>query len=389
MNFIIENQEELTKKLALNMKAVSSSRLIQSLKSFKISIQGNILEITSYNGESCVISVSEIINESAEDCVFLVDANTFKSVIDKFIELNAKSINVFIDLEQSKMHLNCRGIEFYLNIMKNIEGFESIPTIDTFKDYKTAVFNKAQLKRALLNTQKCSSKDPARPILEAISIFVDEKSAEVVALDGFRMACNQIECESEDSFKVSLSTLNTMSIVYDILKGGYDFVEINSDGVYTMIENDDTVVFLKQVAGELPNYKQLLKIDDKEASSIVVDKKTLESALNATRIGSSGSVATELVVNPKANSFTVKSRASLGASENIVDEFAISVDATMNFTQEERISLFFNNIYLIEILQSIYTEKCELIVRGNSKPLFIYNKDDKKSTYLLSPVSVR
>ena len=371
MKFIIKNQEELSKKLALNLKATSSNKLVESLKHLKVVIKGNTMENTSYNGESCVISTFSIENESSETTEFLVEASIFKNIIDKFIEFKVPHINVTLDDAKERMYLSYGGIKFNLKILKNTKDFNGAPNLDTYNDYKTVIFNKNQLRRAFSNTQKCTSKDQAKPILEAINILVSEETADVVTLDGYKLALNTITCESSDSFNVSLSSSNSIPILTDILKNGYDFVELNTNGVYTMVENDDTVVFLKQISDKIPNYKKLLQRQE-NSTKITVNKKMLESALTATKIGNTGNSPTQISINSKDGTVTAKASGSIVAGD-VLDNCEIPVPATIHSNNEEELIIGFNNVFLLEILNSIYTENCNLIIQSPIAPFFIEN----------------
>lgn len=384
MKFIIKNQEELSKKLTLNLKATASNKIIESLKNLKVVIKDNAMEITSYNGESCVISTFTVENEIEGTAEFLVEANTFKSLIDKFTEFSVPQINVSLDNEEERMYLTYGGIKFNLKILKNTRDFNGAPNLDTYTDYKTVVFNKNQLRRAFSNTQKCTSKDQAKPILEAVNIMVNEETADVVTLDGYKLALNTITCESADSFTVSLSASNSIPILSDILKNGYDFVELNTNGVYTMVENDDTVVFLKQISEKVPNYKRLLQRKE-QITTITLNKKMLENALTATKIGNTGNSPVQVSINPNESTVTVKASGS-AVSGDTVEVCEIPVTARIDSNTQDILELGFNNVFLLELLNSVYTENCKLIIQGAVEPFFIENENDSKSVYLLLPI---
>lgn len=385
MNFKITNQDELSKKITLNIKAVSSNKIIESLKNLKLKISGNNMEIISYNCENCVISNFPIENINIEEnCEFLVDANTFQNILGQSLDFSAKEINISVNLEKEIMTLSYNGIEFVLKILKNTKDFDSAPNLDSYTDFKTAVFNKNSLRRAISNTKKCASKDPAKPILEAITIDVKENSSSVIALDGIRLAINTIECESSDTFKTSLHAFTSISILSDILKNGYDFVELNSNGIYTMVENDDTVVFLKEIPDKLFDYNKFVTKNN-ETTNIKVNKTLLEKALSATKIGNSKNSAIELRVDHNNNKIVFKNLNNT-ISEDCVQSCEVPLDVEISGLLKTNLNIAFNCLYLLDLLSSVYTEDCNLILQGETAPFFIENENDKKSTYLLLPV---
>lgn len=387
MKFIITNQEELSKKIALNTKVSSSNKIIESFKNLKITIKDNSLEITSFNGENCIISNFTIDNKDSftEEFDFLVDGDAFKNIIDTFTGFNCPQINVSIDLERDRVNLNYNNIKFNLKIQRDTRDFNGTPKLDTYEDYKTAIFNKNALRIAILNTQKCAGKDQAKPILEAVNLVIKEDKADVVTLDGYKAAYNEIECESSEEFVISLSSISAIPIVLDVLKSGYDFVEINTNGVYVMIENDDTVIFLKQIPGTLVNYNKLLNKRD-DSYFITLNKKTLESALSATRVGSSATSPIKLTVNPKEQSLKVESVGSTLSGDS-VDNFEITLPVKIKYTNDAVSEVSINRTFISDLLKSIYTENCVLTIRSGFEPLFLENENNDKSLYLMLPVS--
>lgn len=387
MNLTISNHEELSKKLALNTKVSSSNRLIESFKNLKIVVKENCLEIISFNGENCIISTFNIEHKSTfgTEFEFLAEADIFKNIIDTFVEFKCPHIDVFIDSEKERLYFNYKNIKFNLKILKDTKDFNGIPKLDTYNDYKTAIFNKNVFRRAILNTQKCSSKDQARPILEAVNIVVKGDVADIVTLDGYKAAYNQIECESCEEFIISLSTSSAIPLVLDILKNGYDFIEINTNGSYVMIENDDTIIFLKQISGNLPNYSRLLNRKD-SSYFITLDKKTLDSALAATRIGNSSNSPIKLIINVKNSSLTIQSIGSTVSGDSI-DSFEITLPIALNSTLSDDLEIVINRMFITDLLKSIYTENCRLIIQSAVEPLFIENESNDKSIYLMLPIN--
>lgn len=387
MKFTINNQEELSKRIALNTKVSSSNKLIDSFKNIKIVVKENCLEMTSFNGENCIITNFKIdnIESFSEGVEFLVDGDAFKNIVDTFINFKCPYINVFLDLDKDRLNLRYNNIKFNLKIQKNTRDFNGTPKLDTYENYKTAIFNKNALRIAILNTQKCASKDQAKPILEAVNIIVKGNVADIVTLDGYKAAYNQISCECEDDFAISLSSNGAIPIVLDILKSGYDFVEINTDGVYTMIENDDTVIFLKQVTGNIPNYKKLLNIKD-DSYFLTLDKKTLESALRASKIGSSATSPIKLTVNTEDSTLTIESAGDVSAGD-CIDNFEITLPVTLTCTSANNLDVYINHMFITDLLKSIYTENCILTLKSAVEPLFIENENNDKSIYLMLPVN--
>lgn len=387
MKFILNNYEELSKKLALNLKVSSGNKLVESFKNLKVVVQENSLEITSFNGENCVISTFNIEHKEdfQNDVEFLVEADVFKNIIDTFLEFGCPNINVTLNYEKERLHLNHKNIKFNLKILKNTKDFNGTPKLDTYNNYKTAVFNKNAFRRALLNTQKCASKDQAKPILEAVNIIVKEDIADIFTLDGYKAAYNQINCESGEEFTVSLSSSSAIPLILDILKNGYDFIEINTNGSYVMVENDDTVIFLKQISGNLPNYSRL--IQQKESSYfITVDKKTLDNSIVATRIGNASNSPIRLLVNVQENTLTIQSAGS-AVSGDSMDSFEITLPIALNCSKSDNVEIVVNRMFITDLLKSVYTENCKLIIQGEIEPLFVENDNEDKSTYLMLPIN--
>ena len=386
MNFIINKHEELSKKLTLNLKATSSNNIVESFKNLKLKINNNTMEITSYNNESCVISTIEICNKNTDEYEFLVDANIFKNIIDKLIEFSASEIHIALDFEKERMNVSYNEIKFILKIFKDTKDFVNAPNLDSYDNYKTAVFKTNALRRAFLNTKKCTTKDPARPILEAVNIIIDNNKADIFAIDGYKLAFNELECDCNDSFKTSLSSNSAISILTEVLNDGFDFVELNSNGVYTMVENDNLVVFFREISGDTIDYHKFMT---KRADSTIIkiNKKSLSSAITATKIGNNANAPVRLRVNPTENTITF-SVAKTNAYNGAVDGCEIPISVELEHSLDDNLDVYFNSIFFIELLSSIYTDNCNLIIQNSMQPFFLENENDNKATYLLLPVRV-
>lgn len=386
MNFTIKKHEELSKKLTLNLKATSSNSIVEAFKNLKLKIKNNTLEVTSYNSESCVISTIDILNENSDEYEFLVEANIFKSIIDKFIEFSVPEIYIFVDLEKEKMNIRFDRIQYNLKIVKDTKDFANAPNLESYNNYKTAVFKTNVLRRAFLNTKKCTKKDQARPILEAVNIVINDNKADIFAIDGYKLAFNELECDCSESFKTSLSNSSAISILTDVLNDGFDFVELNSNGVYTMVENDNLVVFFREICGETINYHKFISRIP-ESLRITVNKKSLLSAITGTNIGNSSNAPVRLRVNPSDNTITF-SVAKTHEYNGAVNNCEIPIEVEIENKPEDILDIYFNSIFFIELLSSIYTDNCNLIIQSSMQPFFLENEHDNKSTYLLLPVRV-
>jgi DNA polymerase-3 subunit beta len=387
MRFRIEDCDGLSKKLALNLKAVSTNKIVESFKNFKLKIENQKMEIVSYNGENCIIS-NFAVATCDEGCVeFLVDAGIFKSVIDKFNEFNVSYIDLFFDKEKEFLNISFNGIKYNLKVMKNVREFSSIPTIDNYKNYKTMVVNTKMLRRCVMNTQKCASKDKAKPMLEAVNMVVDNDRLDIMSIDGYRLALNNLSCTSDDNFTMSLSSSGAIPILLEVLKGDkMDYVEINSNGVYVMLENSDTVAFLKQISDKVPDYNNFLRKQE-GSTTVKVNKKDLERALAAAKIGTNGVTPVKLVINARENKFVIKSMGN-PASADVLNECEIPIDSEINSSLEEELIIAFNNTFFAELLNSLYTENCILTLYNSTSPMFLENEDTNNAIYLLLPVRI-
>lgn len=379
MKFKLVNQKDYMKKLALNLKAVSNTRIVESFKNFKITIKGDELQTLSFNGENCIVTLFKIENPDNCECSFLVESGAFRDIIDKFSK--TEYINLNYDEDSKKLRFSFGRRRLNIKVFQDTTDFDSAPSLENFKDFKTVTVNKYVLQKAFKHISKFTSDDKTRPILEAINFIIDEDKMEIFASDGYRLGAHTADCQSSEAFNILINSSKSKSIIEEVLKNGYDFVEINSNGIYTMIENDDAIIFLKQISGEPLEYKKLLTRE--ERYSIIVKTSDLKESLNVVMIERGVLNPVALILNPEESTMTIKN-----IDGKVVEDCEDIID--IKFMNElEDLSPFeikFNGVYLLDVLSCITEDECVMHFDTNVKPVFVQNMENKRAIYLTLPV---
>ena len=136
------------------------------------------LSLTGYNMETAI--TYEIEAEVADPGQCILPAKLFGDIIRKL-----PNDTITIEFDDGKVMIRCAGSEF------NIIGLpaDEFPAINMPKDTNDLIlFDKDVLKEMIRKTSFAASIDESRGVITGVLIEMQEKSLNMVALDGFRMA---------------------------------------------------------------------------------------------------------------------------------------------------------------------------------------------------------
>ena len=386
MNFIVEDKKDLVKKIALNIKAIEKNTMISSLSNLKLEVKDSTLIITSFDGSNCVVSKININNLSGLNKSIMIDSNHLKNIVDRLSKLSSSDIKFELLEDTSELSIKSGRMKLKIKVILDTGDFNTVPKIEEFKEYNSVVFTKDELIKSVSNIAKCSKKDTTQPILEAINIVVNEDYADIVALDGYRLGLNILECSSSGNFKISASATRLKDVLGDVALSDADVVELKSNGKYVLIQSGEINVFIREIEGSLAPYKRLLTKNF--LYEIVVQKEDIIWALNSAMMATSkDNKIVRLTLNPGESFVEFKS------SGDIITDLVNEIDMTINLSEEDNLEIAFNATYLVDLINNIKTKSVKMYFKDSVSPVYIENEDSEdsleKDSYLVLPVRIR
>lgn len=381
MHFIIHNKENLAKKVALNIKAIEKNTIISSLSNIKLEVLDSTLILTSFDGNNCVISNIEITNISDINKAIMVDSQSFKSIVDRLINVRSEEIEFQLLEETSELSIKANRTRLKIKVILDTTDFSTVPSLEEFKDYKTVSFDKKKLIDSVSKIAKCSIKNNTQPVLEAVNLIVEDNMCDVVALDGYRLGINVIECDSSENFKISASANRLKDVLKDVSLSNAEYVELKSNGKYVLIQSGDVNIFIREIEGDMTAYKRLLTKNF--SYECVVDKEEFLYILNSSMIATNkNNKIVNLSIKP------AESKVEINSKGDKISDFFDEIEVEFFASEKEDLNISFNLTYLCELIGNVNTKNARLYFKNSISPVYIENEDDEKDRYLILPVRV-
>ena len=215
MIFICEKQK-LQEGISIVQKAITGKSTMSVLEGIYINASKEGLTLI---GSDMDVSIetkveADVMNEGS----IVIDAKIFGEIIRKLPNSDIK----IETLENDTVQITCEKSVFNVVYM-NADEFPELPQIN--QDMKVEVPQNI-LKNMIKGTSFAIAQDETRPILQGVLFEVKDKTLNLVALDGYRLAIRSEYLDSEIDIEKVIpgKTLNEVS---KILEDTNDIVEIN------------------------------------------------------------------------------------------------------------------------------------------------------------------
>lgn len=370
MNFSV-NQQSLARALNIVSKAVSARTTIPILKGIMLRLDHNG-ELTM-SASDLDISIETRINidkfQPFEVGEIVLSAKLFSEIIRK---LPQSVVNFSTDGENA--FINCGSSDF------NIVGFssEEFPKIGLEKEITEKItFDSDVLKDMIRRTSFAASIDEARGVLTGVLLECKEKTINMVALDGFRMAVVRegIIGGKEENIVIPAKSLNEVAKII-AESDEAETVDVAIDDKKAVFNIGDTLVTLRLLEGNFVDYNSILKSDSK--LSVLVNKNDLmdcvERASLFAKVGKNNLIKMEI----KDSLMEITSQSEEG---NVKEEVIITKEG-------ENLTIGFNSKYMIDCLRAIDDEEIKMYFNTPISPCLVRPVDGNEYEYLILPVRI-
>ena len=236
----------------------------------------------------------------------------------------------------------------------------------------TLTVKQGTMKTAIAGTAYCVSTDETRLILTGVYLDAAQ-DVRMVALDGFRMACVEVNATHDGDFSAIVPG-RSMSELARLMAYDDQTCEIRFDDHLMVASNGSDTLYTTLLNGSYPDYKRIIPSGFK--TSVLVNRSDLLAAIDrASIIGKSGSLVRLTVQD---TSVTVASRDEIGQIEDTVD--------AMTSGQEMVIAL--NARYMTDALKAMTDEDVTLNFNSPTTPCVVLPKEGHSALNLVLPVRV-
>ena len=365
------SQQTLAKSLNIVSKAVTSRTTIPILKGILLRVnEDGTLTMSASDLDLGIEKTFEVDNSEKGEIV--VQAKLFGDIIRKL-----PNDIITVEDEEGNVIIRCSNSEF------NIVGWPSdeFPKLNSKEEHESKIlFEKEILKDMIRKTSFSASIDESRGVITGILVEIKEKTLNMVALDGFRMAISRqaIRNDREENIIIPAKTFNEIAKIIsetenDDEKGTVDLYISDKRAVFII---EDTKVFLRLLEGEFVRYEDILPKDSQ--TSVVLNKNdfldSIERASLLAKIGKNNLIK----LNISNNNIEITSKSEEGKVKEDVIVFKEGNDLVIGF----------NSKYLIDALKVIDDEEIKLLFNSSISPCLIKPLTGDEYEYLVLPVRI-
>ena len=246
MIFICEKQK-LQEGILIVQKAITGKSTMPILEGIYIKTDSN--GITLIGSDKDLSIETKVEADVLEQGSIVIDSKIFGEIIRK---LPNSEVRIEI-IENDTVQISCEKSIFNVVLM-NPEEYPALPDITNEKQISVP---QNILKNMIKSTSFSVAQDETRPILQGVLFEIKDKSLNLVALDGYRLAVKSEYLDSEFDIDVVIpgKTLNEVS---KILEDVDNLVNITFTKNQILFNLEHTKIISRLLEGKFVNYASLL-----------------------------------------------------------------------------------------------------------------------------------
>lgn len=302
-----------------------------------------------------------------EPGVLAVPANillgAISSIKDEKLVFESSDNNLKISSNKNSMKIKCLPPE----------DFPSIPRLE---DKKSIKINSQDLISGFKSVWYSASNSNIRPELASVYVFKEDGGLVFVSTDSFRLAEKKVNIKNTIDFPQTLIPYKNVSEIIRLFEDYNEDLSIIFEKNQAAFFTPDIYLVSRLVDGSFPDYKQI--IPKNFVATATVLKNDLINSIKISNIFSDALNQVKLKIDTKNKTLNIESK------NNDVGESKESITASVS---GEDLELNFNSKYLIDCMQSIFSDSLVLDFGGMGKPLIINGTTDKSFLYIVMPMN--
>ncbi|WP_024614017.1 DNA polymerase III subunit beta [Clostridium sp. Ade.TY] len=362
MIFICEKQK-LQEGISIVQKAITGKSTMSVLEGIYINANKEGLTLI---GSDMDVSIetkveADVINEGS----IVIDAKIFGEIIRKLPNSDIK----IETMDNDTVQITCEKSVFNVVYM----GSDEFPELPSLNENMQIEVPQNILKNMIKCTSFATAQDETRPILQGVLFEVKERTLNLVALDGYRLAIRSEYLDTDFDIEIVIpgKTLNEVS---KILEDVNDLVQITFTNNHILFNLNKTRIISRLLEGKFVNYKSLLPEEHKLL--VTVKKQDLQNGIERASLMAKDGNNNLIKLDVQDDALIITSNSQLG---KVREEVFINL-------QGDKIQIAFNSRYLIDVLKNFEDEEVVMEMTSSVSPCIIKAKDADNYKYLVLPV---
>ena len=355
-------------------KAISTKNLIPTLAGIKFDLNKKGLTLTASNNDITIQKFIPIdkdnMNVDKEGIVILQG----KDIVDIVRVIPEEEINIEVfDEAKVLIYTDDESIKYDLNVINK----NDYPNVNLEKSEKFVTISTSDLLNIVRETAFATSNDESRPVLTGISFKINGDLLECVATDSYRLARKNLRLDKAVDENYSLIIPGRNIIEFSrILDSSSETVQLHIFNNKILFECDDLLFQSRLISGSYPNTSKLIPEDS--ILKITANLSELHNVIEQASILTSDKEKNVVSLSTDGNLLVVKSV----SNEKGRAEMKMQVEKN----NDENINIAFSAKYMMDALSALSTDKVELSVVGEIKPIVIKNTKEDGLIQLVVPI---
>ena len=346
-------------------KALSAKSTNPALEGIKITALGDTLTLLATDLELTI--------EKKIKADVLMEGETI--VVGKYFVEFAKKLEKeqveLCRLDDGQLQIKYSDSESELQVYPT----DSYPKIEKSEDGDYFETTQSEFKKVVERTVFACSTDDSRPILKGCLFEIEDNNLTTVALDGFRMAVNKTEVNSNANIKAVIPS-RTLNEIIRLLDKDEENVKIIIQKNSMFVEIGNTTLISRLIEGEFVKYKHILP--NNFANVVTTNKQMLQNSIERASIVAKNDRYNIVKFDVKEDIMTVSAKSEVGnVNENV----------NINLNGKDLV-IAFNGKYLLDFLKIIGEEFINLNLNTSIDPCVLQPVGDEGFIYLVLPVRI-
>jgi DNA polymerase-3 subunit beta len=288
----------------------------------------------------------------------------------KILEITRESGGRDIEFKLKELNLQIMSGNTRYNIPSL--DYQEFPEVPKFPEKKWFEIKAGEVNEMVSSTIFMVARDISRRPMNGVLMQLKDGELKFVTTDGARLALNRTE-KTDSPGEVIVAPKLFDLISFD---NPEDNVEIYAEERMMGLSYLDSKIIARLIEGPYPNYEGV--IPTSFTGNCTVDREVLDGALKRVSL-----VSSPHIKNVKFD-FT-EGNIVLSASSSDIGEAKEEIPSAY---EGEKIGIWFNASYIIEILRHIRTSDVMIQLTSATTAALLRPKDDPRALYLLMPLRI-
>ncbi len=275
MKYIHSNCEDLLKPVKIVEGIVEKRQTLPILSNVLIEQDG---EVVKFSTTDLDIQISTEAPVGTPDCKsrFTVNANKFASILGAFSDKDS----VEIDVDGNRLTVQSQNGQFNLQTLPA----DDYPVLKEGKWETTLELPARTIRYLFTMTAFAMASQDVRFFLNGVLFVVEENLVRTVATDTHRLACCNVDVDSEMKPMQVIIPRKTVRELIRLLPEDDTPVKIQFADTQVCFTFNNITFMSKLIEGKFPDYKRVMPSMDTNPHTITLDREQLSSALRRVAI---------------------------------------------------------------------------------------------------------